>query len=262
MNAIERIGAAAVEQWRTLRYVAAVIWSVVVSCLRPRMWRRTVASEFSRQIFSVGVMSAGFISAVACAVGVSVVAQALVWSPKIGQSKLLGPLLITVLIREVVPVLTNLLAVGRSGAPIAAELATMRVGGQVNVLEAQGIDPFDYLVVPRVLGFALSIFVLSVTFVVVAFASGYLACLLLGVTVSDPVAYTRQLLESLRPVDIASFAAKSLLPALLTGGICCIVGLRAARWPGSVAAAPRRGTSRSVFAVLVTSALVSLMTYL
>jgi ABC transport permease subunit len=54
------------------------------------------------------------------------------------------------LTRELAPVLTGLMAAGRVGSAMAAELGTMRVTEQIDALYAMATEPIHYLVVPRV----------------------------------------------------------------------------------------------------------------
>ena len=67
----------------------------------------------------------------------------------------------------------SLIVIGRSGTIILVELGTMKTEGQVHALDAQGIDPFLYLVLPRVMALSLSMFCLTITFVAVALVARF-----------------------------------------------------------------------------------------
>ena len=262
MSTIARIGNFALEGWREICYLAAIIWQVFAVAVKPRYWTRALRAELYRQIISTGIDATGFVFYVACAVGISVVAQVLVWLQIIGQSLSLGPLMVTVLVREAVPVLINLLAIGRNGTALTTELGNMKIAGEVRVLDAQGLDPFIYLVVPRVLSLMLSVFCLAVLFVVVAFASGYLSNLVLSPSAVDPGTFTRSIIFSVSPVDLMNFLLKTIIPALLTGAICCSQGLRVQTSSTEVPKATKRALALSVRALFGLSALVSLLTYM
>jgi phospholipid/cholesterol/gamma-HCH transport system permease protein len=262
MNTIARVGNFTLEGWQEICYLAAIIWQVFSVSARPRYWTRTVRAEFYRQIISTGIDASGFVIYVACAVGISVVAQVLVWLQLIGQSQSLGPLLVTVLIREAVPVLINLLAIGRNGTALTTELGNMKIAGEVRVLDAQGIDPFIYLVMPRVLSLTLSVFCLAVIFVVVAFAGGYLSSLVLSPSEVDPGTFARSIIFSVSPVDLINFLSKTIIPALFTGAICCSQGLRVQTSLTEVPTATKRALALSVRALFGISVLVSLLTYM
>lgn len=82
-------------------------------------------------------------------------------------------------ITELGPVLTGMVLVGRIGASIAAELASMRVTEQIDALYAIGRDPVTHLIVPRV----VAGLVVVPPLVVLADAAGILAGWLVGLIV-------------------------------------------------------------------------------
>jgi len=261
MNTFAQVGNFALNGWREICYLSGITAQVLFVGVKPRYWTRPVRAEFYRQILSIGIDSIGFVFYVASAVGIVVVAQALVWLQVVGQSKSLGALFVTVLIREAVPILTNFLIIGRSGTALTSELGNMRISGEVRVLDAQGLDPFIYLVMPRVLSLTVSVFCLAVLFVAVSFSSGYLCSLLLSPAIADPGTFIYSIFSSLNPVDIINFLAKSIIPALFTGAICCAEGLRVEASITEVPPATKRALSRSVRALFGISALVTLLTY-
>ena len=262
MNAIASVGNVTLEGWREICYLAGITWQVFAVAVKPRYWTRAVRAELYRQILSTGIDSTGFVFYVACAVGISVVAQVLVWLQIIGQSLALGPLLVTVLVREAAPVLINLLVIGRNGTALTTELGNMKIAGEVRALDTQGVDPFIYLVMPRVLSLTLSVFCLAILFVVVAFTSGYLCSFLLSLSVVDPGTFVRSIIFSMSPVDLVNFLSKTVVPALFTGAICCSQGLRVQTSLTEVPKAAKRALTISVRALFSISALVSLLTYL
>ena len=71
---------------------------------------------------------------------------------QVGAFDLIGRLIVIVIVRELGPILTALAVVGRSGTAITAELATNTVLKEVRALEEMGIDPYRYLVLPRLIG--------------------------------------------------------------------------------------------------------------
>ncbi len=262
VRAIGRLGEKVWAQWDELRHAAAVIGTVLYVCVRPRSWVRTVRNMFARQVLAIGVEPLGFVCGVAVFVGISVVAQLTFWVGGAGQSQLLGPLLVAVVARELGPVLTNIVVVVRSSSAMAAELAILKISGEVRTLEAQGSDPFLYLVMPRVLGMAVSTFCLMIVFILVAFASGYLFAAWVGKGSHDMLLFADTVSSAVRPNDVFSILAKSILPALFASASCCIGGLSVG---GSVTEIPRamqRAVTRSVAGLFVISAVVSLLTYL
>jgi len=261
MRAISSLGEKVWSQWDEVRHAAAVVGTVLGLSVQPRYWGRRVFKLFARQVLTVGIEPLSFVCVIAAFVGVSVVVQLAFWTGKAGQSQLLGPLLVAVVARELGPLLTNIVVIVRSSSAMATELGVLKINGDVQLLEAQKNDPFLHLVLPRVLGVALSTFCLTIAFVLVALASGYFFGACLGTGSRDMWFFANTVLNSLRPQDMASILAKSILPALFTSASCCIGGLGV----GAVTDIPhatQRALTRSVAGLFVISAVVSLLTYL
>jgi len=249
-------------QWDELRHAAAVIGTVLFVCVQPRHWVRTVRKAFALQVLSIGVEPLSFVGAVAVFVGISVVVQLTFWVGEAGQSQLLGPLLVTVVARELGPVLINLVVIVRSGSAMTTELGVLTINGEVRALAAQGGDPFLQLVMPRVLGMAVSTFCLTVVFILVAFASGYLFAACMGIGSRDLLLFADTVSSAVQPKDIFNVLAKSILPALFASASCCIGGLGVGESVTEIPQATQRALTRSVAGLFVISAVVSLLTYL
>lgn len=250
-----------VSRWRFIRHLAAVAAAVVTASFRRGTFRRTVRNVLARQVLFTGFEAVRFVSLLAFLVGISVVVQAQVWLVRAGQAALLGPVLVMVVIREIGPLMVNFVVIGRSGTAIAAELGNMNVSGEVRVLDSLGLDPFVYLVIPRVLGVMISIFCLTVLFVVVSFGSGYLSGVVLGASTGSWRFFVSSVFGAVAPEDIFNFLAKTIIPGLLTGVICCTEGLGVSRAITEVPQAATRAVVRSVTALFLTSAIISVFTY-
>jgi len=145
---------------------------------------------------------------------------------------------------------------------MTTELGVLKINGEVRALEAQGGDPFLQLVMPRVLGVALSTFCLTIVFILVAFASGFLFSAWTGKGSRDLFLFADTLSRAVQPKDIFNILAKSLLPALFASASCCIGGLGVGESFKEIPQATQRTLTRSVAGLFVISALVSLLTYL
>lgn len=262
MRGIGGLGEWVRAQWHELRHAAAVIGTALCDCVRPRYWGRAVWKAFIRQVFLIGVEPLWFVGAVAVFVGISVVVQLTFWVGEAGQSQLLGPLLVTVVARELGPVLINLIVIVRSGSAMTTELGVLKINGEVRSMEVQGGDPFLQLVLPRVLGTAVSTFCLTIVFILVAFASGYLFAAWTGKGSRDLLLFANTVSGAFQPKDALNVIAKSILPALFAGATCCIGGLGVGASVAEIPQATQRALTRSVAGLFVISAVVSLLTYL
>jgi phospholipid/cholesterol/gamma-HCH transport system permease protein len=133
------------------------------------------------------------------------------------------------------------------------ELGAMRTGGQVHLLDAQGIDPFLYLVVPRVLATALGVFCLTMVFLVVALATGLVAAHTLGLTSLTLLDFLAAVLTAMGPREYALIPLKTLAIGFAIGLISCTTGLAVGRVVPEVAALLPRGFVKAVLATLLIS---------
>jgi phospholipid/cholesterol/gamma-HCH transport system permease protein len=262
MKLLGPIGASTLRYFGRTSYSAAVTAAVLRLAVRPSTWRRTVREVFARQVLFSGVEAAPFTMKVAFLVGISVVVQAQLWLWRVGQTQLLGPVLVAVVIRELGPLLANIIVIGRSGNAIAAELGHMKLSGEVRVLDAQGLDPLVYLVVPRALGATVAVLCLTVVFIVTCLFSGYLFGWLLGARTGGAMGFLYSVARAVGPWDVVNVVAKSLIPGILAGVICSIEGLNVGTTITDLPKAITRAIQRSVVALFFTSAVISLVTYL
>ena len=258
MILISSIGSATVNSILMARRIAAYVVGVLQLAFDVRHWSAPVKRVFSRQIYFSGVKALSLLLFLAILMGASVVAPVQLWLSTIGQSALLGSVLVSLVVRGVGPLLVGFLLIGRSGTAVCAELAGMRSRGEIHVLEAQGIDTAVYLVMPRALALALSNFALSVFFVTVSLVVGWLVGLLVGFSDTSFMRFLNAIVISLAPADILAFVIKGFLGGLLIGVICCVEGLSTKGLSTEIPQAVTKGVVLSMATLLIVSALISL----
>jgi phospholipid/cholesterol/gamma-HCH transport system permease protein len=186
--------------------------------------------------------------------GLVVIGQTVSWLTKVGAINYLGTIMVVVVVRELGPLLTALLVLARIGAANVIELGTARALGEVEALEALGIDPVHYLVVPRVIGMAAGAFSLMVYLILGALISGYLWAFLQDVPLR-PGEYFRQLAEALSGLDFAMLAIKTLVFGFMIAVITCYHGLAQPLRLEEVSYATVRAVAQSVIACVLLDAL-------
>ena len=185
-NSSERLGEAAVAQTRKVAASAAMVWAVIYAGLQPRHWPRTVREAWVRQVIVSGVNAVGITCFLAAALGVLLCVQFQVLVGQFNQSQILPSVFVVVIVRELGPLLVNFVLIARSGNSIATELALMQVSGEVRVIEGQGIDPFIYIVLPRVLGLTFCAGCLTVLFITSSLAGVYICGEWIGAKTGSP----------------------------------------------------------------------------
>ncbi len=260
MSFLGVMGKRTLSRLRLLPHITGMLCAVLSLSVRPSLWNRPLLRVLTRQIYYTAIQGIPFILVLAVLMGIMAVVQAQILSGMSGQASLTGAVLVLVLMRELTPLLVNFVMIGRSGAAIAAEMASMTANGDVKVLDAQGLDPMIYLVMPRVLGAGISVFCLAVIFVTVAFTAGYLCGALLGL-MPAPDIFLDGVFNAVGRADGPSFLAKTLLPGMTTAAIACAEGLGIRGNMTEIPQATTRAVVRSTFALVIISALISAVTY-
>ena len=253
MQPLRYIGAWCITAWRGVTSAISIGVAVLVQACRPVTWRRTVRAEFVRNCAQVGLYGLPAIIITGLLVGLGMVNQVLYWLRLAGQEGLIGQFLVLGLVREIAPVVVGMLVIGRSGSTMMVELGAMRTGGQVHLLDAQGIDPFLYLVIPRVLATALGVFCLTMVFLVVALATGLVAANTLGLTSLTLLDFLEAVLTSMGPKEYALVPLKTLAIGFAIGLISCTTGLAVGSVAPEVSALLPRGFVKAVLATLLIS---------
>lgn len=175
-----------------------------------------------RQILFTGVEAMRVIVIIALLLGGAVIIESFTLLPKYGGESIIGTILVVVVVRELGPVLTAFIVIGRSGTAISTEMGYMMVNNEVQALEMMGINPLRFLVLPRIVGVAAAIFCLSFIFNVTALFGGYLFARLI---VDYPLTkYLNDLSGALGFWDVAVSGIKCFLFGVIVALICCYRG--------------------------------------
>jgi phospholipid/cholesterol/gamma-HCH transport system permease protein len=235
----------------------AVIWQ---AC-RPITWRRSLRAEFMRQCYQVGALALPFMLVSGIFIGFGIIAQALYWLKVFGSTVLFGGFLSGILVREIAPVLVGLIVIGRSGSALIVELGMLKTKGQVDMLDAQGIDPFLYLVVPRVMAFCVCMFSLTTAFVAVALFAGYASGTLVGILQFPFFEFVNRAIGSMGWQTYVLFAMKTVTIGFAVALISCRTALSLTGDSATVLEAMPRGFAQSALATLVISIAVTILLY-
>ena len=160
----------------------------------------------------------------AVALGMVVIGQTVMILNRYGAQTYAGTVMVSVVVRESGPILAALAGAGPGGHGHRRRMGTARALGEVEALEALGIDPIHYLVVPRLIGIALSIFALTVYFILFALLSGFLFAFLEGVPLT-PGDYFQQLADALLWQDFVLLALKTICFGVFIAIVTCFEGL-------------------------------------
>lgn len=138
------------------------------------IWRtRPHIKNSLHQMETIGIGSFPIVAMTGYFTGAVLALQSYAGFKRFGGQDFIGPVVALSMIRELGPVITGLMVAGRSGSAIAAEIGTMRVTEQIDALTTLSINPFQFLIVPRILAGILMLPCLSLFSTVCGIFGGY-----------------------------------------------------------------------------------------
>lgn len=215
-----------------------------------------VAEELVRQIYFTGASATGGIVLRAAFIGTLIIAYVI--EVLNADASLAVRLLLLVVLREVGPLIAAVLVIQRSGTAVATDLALRELAGEIASLRRLRIDPWDYLVVPRVVGMAVSNAALTLYVQLIAVGGGMvLASLIINVPFEELVSHFFLLAS---PLDFVYSLIKSLLFGAAIAVLACYHGLNP---PGrSINAVPQAAIRAVTEALLLVMLLNVVFAYL
>ncbi len=208
--------------------------TAMVVARRARLPRGAVAA----QIAIMGADAIVVIGMLGLLIGMTIAFQAEMQLRQFGAQSYAGDMVGISVVRELAPLMTAIMLTGRSGAAIAAELGTMRVGGELDALATMGISPVRFLVVPRLAALTIVEPALTLITSAIAIAGGVIvATLAFGLS---PYAFWEHVVASVDFGDFTLALGKSVVFAWVIGLAASHVGLRALRDASAVGAATTR----------------------
>ncbi|MGO2957706.1 MAG: MlaE family ABC transporter permease [Acetobacter sp.] len=232
-------------------------WGVVFESFRAHSWRRTVRYEFGVTLNSVvggGLIATLFAGTLT---GVAAVSQTIYWLGLAGLAKMTGSILVNVVVREIAPILVGILLLGRNGMLSVTELGLLTTSGQIRSFQAQGLDPFLLLVLPRTLAFTVGGFTLGILFSFASLVTGYVISRISGVITNPVWTFFYDVVGGMSGADYIIIPLKFITVGFVVGVGGCLTGLTATNQDNLRTLLPR-GFSRGLLIVMAVSVLFSL----
>lgn len=222
---------------------------------RKVVWKNTV-----KQILFTGVDGMPVIGTVSALLGMVIIIQAYTLLPALGDAKLISSILVLVIVRELGPILTAFIVIGRSGTALATEIGNMMVSHEVDALKSMGIDPIRFLVAPRLFGMILSMIMLGIYFDLIGLLGGFLVAQL---QISLPLEiFARQLFEVMTLDDLIIGLAKNTFFGISIAVVSCYQGMQVQLARTEVPQKTTKAVVSSIFFCFFFNALLTAVFYI
>jgi len=220
--------------------------------------RPPVLRVFLKQIYFSGFESLRIILPVSLAIGTAIIAQVMGLMGT-GNETLAAKVLVWAVVRELGPLLTATIVIARSGAAIATELGSMRLAGEIDAIDAIGIPPEEYLLLPRLAGMTLAMAALTIYFEAGAVLGGILVA---SFGWHIPVEqFFQGIYAALTLKDVVASLGKSLLFGLAVSAICSQKGFHVSRNVTMIPRAASGGVMFSLFTIFALDGAAALLVH-
>ncbi len=218
----------------------------------------SVRKVFLKQIYFSGIQALLPVSIIGILIGIVIITQ--VKSIAGINPILIGKVLVWTVVRELGPLLAAIIIAARSSTAVAAELGTMKANKEVDSLRIMGIEPLKYLIVPRVVGTALCVVVLTFYFQAMAIVGGLL--IFSAIANVSFLAQLQGVFSALGIFDILISVLKSIVFGAIIATSSCFNGLRVKSSITEIPQMTSAAVMQSLSLVFVSDGVITLVSYI
>ena len=256
---LEEIGQTTVAVWEDARalitFVGELGVALVLALVHPRQVRWKDAFLIAE---TAGVNALPIIALISFLIGLIMAFQAAIPMRQFGAEIFVANLIGLSMLRELGPLMTAIILAGRSGSAFAAELGTMKVNEEIDALTTMGIDPVQFLVVPRVISAVLMTPLLALFADLLGLIGGAVVLLSLGFPL---ITYINQVLSAVAFGDLLGGLVKSFVFGILVAGIGCLRGLQTGTGASAVGESTTRAVVTGLLFIIITDGIFSVVYY-
>lgn len=222
-------------------FTGQALWHVITPPYFPK--------QFARQLMDIGYYSLPVVGMTALFTGMVLALQSYTGFARFNAEGAIAGVVVLSVTRELAPVLAGLMVAGRVGASIAAEIGTMRVTEQIDALTTLSVNPFKYLIAPRLVAGALTLPILVLLGDIIGVWGGYIVSIYnLGFS---PAGYLSQSWDILEPIDVISGLVKAGVFGFVVALMGCYHGFNSDRGAQGVGTATTNAVVSSSILILI-----------
>jgi phospholipid/cholesterol/gamma-HCH transport system permease protein len=171
------LGRHAVQAWHDLQMGLAFLGRITTTFAGSLgSLKRLRPISIARHVYDTGITATPIVALIAFLISVIIAYMSAQQLRGLGADIYVVDLVTIGVLRELGVLLTSVIVAGRSGSAFAAELGSMKLNEEVDALIATGVDPFEALIVPRVLGLTIALPLLTIIADLIGIAGGALLC--------------------------------------------------------------------------------------
>ncbi len=241
----ETLGQTILGFFQKLGQISIFVGQSIYHCFAPPYF----PSQIIRQLLDIGYYSLPVVGMTTIFTGMVLALQSYTGFTRFNAESAIAGVVVLSVTRELAPVLAGLMVAGRVGASIAAEIGTMRVTEQIDALKTLSVNPFKYLIAPRVIAGTLMLPLLVLIGDIIGVLGGYIVSIYnLGFS---PTRYLEQTWDVLETMDVVSGLVKACAFGFIVAAFGCYHGFNSDRGAQGVGAATTNAVVSASIMILI-----------
>lgn len=244
---------------RFVDFLQLVADTLIFSIAEDKRTKRVRKGAVWQEANQIGLGAMGIVCLLSSLIGLVVTLQTASLLRMFGADILVADMIGISMVRELGPLMTAIIMAGRSGASIAAEIATMSINEEISGITTMGLDKIKYIVVPKFRAISLTMPGLTVFSIVCGILGGFIiAVFYMGLS---PSAFIHELSTAVYLKDVLVTLLKSLVFAWIIVWIAAHQGFSAYGGSEAVGRVTTKSVVLSIFWCIIADALFSIIFY-
>jgi phospholipid/cholesterol/gamma-HCH transport system permease protein len=229
----------------------AAVWKLITGRARFRVYDLGIFLQ------ECGIYALPIVSLISLLVGLILAFVGIIQLKLFGAQVYVADLVGIGIVRELGAVMTGIIMAGRTGAAFAAQLGTMQVNEEIDALKTLGIDPMEFLVLPRMLALMMMMPLLTLY----ANLMGILGGAIVGVGLSDVnlMVYYNRTTEAVGLNDLSVGLFMSFVFGVLVALAGCLRGMQCGRSASAVGDSTTSAVVTGIVAIIIATALITVV---
>jgi len=255
---LARMGSVAMAAASGAREMLTFVGEATLALARAAVGRaRFRRVDLMLNIQEAGASALGIVSLISFLIGLILAFVGAIQLRQFGAQIYIADLVAIGMAREMGAMMAAIIMAGRTGAAYAAQLGTMRVNEEIDALSTMGISPFEFLVVPRMLGLILMMPLLTIYANLVGIAGG--AVVGVGMLKVGLIPYWNHTWNAATLADFSAGLIKSVVFGVLIAIAGCLRGMQSGRSSAAVGLAATSAVVTGIVFIIVSDAILTVV---
>ena len=212
-------------------------------------------SDFITIVQRCGIDALGLVSLISMLVGMILAFVGAIQLQMFGAQIFIADIVGIAMVRVMGAVMTGILMAGRTGASFAAELGIMQTNEEIDALTTLGVDPVEFLVMPRVLALVIMMPLLALYADLMGILGGFVISV--GILGINPMEYLNHTQTAVTLSNVWIGLIHSFVFGIVIAVAGCLRGIRCERSASGVGEATTSAVVSAITGIVIATAIIT-----